>query len=108
MIAGEEMPRLRRINPRAELWDEGGPLVHLPGLIIRHGSADVKVDAILAPRSHSGYTTRLFLDRPFANRGQNWTVHQIMGATWHTMSFNNVPETLPWVAILAAHVGMLK
>lgn len=108
MSASDELARLKRINPAAELWDEGGPLVYMPGLKLRHGRGDATADALLAPRPHSGYTTRLFLDRQFADRGQNWTAHAIGGRTWHTMSFNNVPETLPWTEILANHLGQLK
>lgn len=109
MSAADELARLRRINRAAELWDEGGqPLVFLPELKLQHGSRSEVVDALLVPRAHSGYTTRLFLSRPFANRGQNWTVHQIMGRVWHAMSFNNVPASLPWNAILASHLGPLK
>jgi hypothetical protein len=72
---------LRRIYPRAELWDEGGqPLVYLPGLKVNHAGAVVAVDALLVPRTHTNYPTRLFLSRPFSNRGQNWTSHHMMGA----------------------------
>ena len=104
----QQLAALRRVNPRAELWDEGGtPLVYLPAQKIQHGAKQIVADALLAPRAHSSYSTRLFLDRVFS-RGQNWTVHQICGRAWHTMSFNNVPASLPWVEILAVHLGQLK
>ncbi len=108
MSHAEQLARLKRVNPRAELWDEGGPLVFLPGQKVRHGKSDIVLDALLAPRAHSSYTTRLFLDRPFPNRGQNWTVHTVGGRIWHTMSYNLVPETLSWTEILANHLGQLK
>jgi len=82
---------LRRINRRAEIWDEGGqPLVYLPSMPVQHNGGKVTVDGLLCPRNHASYTTRLFLSQAFPNRGQNWTAHQIMGRAWHTMSFNNV------------------
>lgn len=100
---------LRRINRRAELWEDvSGPLVFLPAMRVIHNGETVVVDGLLSPRSHSNYTTRLFLSRPFSNRGQNWTVHQIMGREWHAMSFNGVPATLPWTDILANHLGQLR
>lgn len=109
MSAAEEFARLRRISHAAELWDEGGqPLVFLPDLKLQHGKAAETVDALLVPRAHSGYTTRLFFSRPFPDRGQNWTVHSIMGRAWHAMSFNEVPASLPWNAILASHLRPLK
>jgi hypothetical protein len=109
MTQEHRLAALRRINRRVEIWDEGGqPLVFLPGMPVRHNGSEVTVDGLLSPREHSSYTTRLFLSQPFPNRGQNWTVHQIMGRAWHAMSFNNVPASLPWSEILAIHLGELK
>ena len=108
MNPSEELARLKRINPKAEMWNVGGPLVFLPRQTVRHAGQDTTVDALLAPRAHSGYSTRLFFDRPFPGRGQNWSVHQIGGRAWHAMSFNNVPDSLPWTSILATHLGQLQ
>ena len=100
---------LRRICPRAELWDESGqPLIYLPGLKVHHAGAVAAVDALLVPRLHSGYLTRLFLSRAFPTRGQNWTSHHLLGGTWHAMSWNGVPANLPWDAILANHLRPLQ
>jgi hypothetical protein len=104
-----QLATLRRINRRAELWDEGGqPLAYLPHMLVQHNGGTVTVDGLLCPRSHGSYSTRLFLSQAFPNRGQNWTVHQIMGRPWHTMSYNCVPASLPWSEILAIHLGQLK
>lgn len=104
-----QLAALRRINRGAELWDEGGqPLVYLPTMKVQHNGGTTTVDGLLCPRSHGSYTTRLFLSKSFPNRGQNWTVHQIMGRPWHTMSYNNVPASLRWAEILAIHLGQLK
>ena len=101
--------QLQRICRRAELWDDGGqPLVYLPGLKAEHVGSTTLVDCLLVPRSHGGYSTRLFLSQAFPNRGQNWTVHNIMGRTWHAMSWNFVPDTLPWDEILANHLRPLR
>ncbi len=104
-----QLAALRRINRGAELWDEGGqPLVYLPAMKVQHNGGTATVDGLLCPRSHGSYTTRLFLSRSFPDRGQNWTVHQIMGRAWHTMSYNYVPASLRWAEILAIHLGQLK
>lgn len=109
MTTDRQVAALRRINRGAELWDEGGqPLVYLPAMKVQHNGGTTTVDGLLCPRSHGGYTTRLFLSQSFPNRGQNWTVHQIMGRPWHTMSYNYVPASLPWAEILAIHLGQLK
>ena len=103
------MKTLRRVYPRAELIDEGdGPLVYLPAIKVQHGKETVVIDALLAPRLHSSYTTRLFFAQPFVNRGQNWTEHQIIGRPWHTMSYNDVPASLPWIEILANHLSQIR
>lgn len=104
-----EMRKLRRICRRAELWEDGGlPLVHLPELKVEHGGAIETVNALLAPRLHSGYSTRLFFSRAFANRGQNWTQHNILGSLWHAMSWNGVEASLAWDEILGAHLRPLR
>lgn len=104
-----EMQKMRKICPKAELWQEGGqPAVFLPGLKVKHAGTTVPVDAILMPGYHSGYTTRLFLKKPFSNRGQNWTTHTVAGTTWYAMSWNGVAASLGWEEILAAHLGPLQ
>lgn len=109
MTADQQLAALRRINRGAELWDEGGqPLVYLPAMKVQHNGGTTTVDGLLCPRSHASYTTRLFLSKAFLDRGQNWTVHHIMGRCWHAMSFNYVPASLRWTEILAIHLGQLK
>lgn len=104
-----ELRKLRRVCRRAELQEDGGqPLVHLPELLVQHAGGVEKVDALLCPRQHGGYVSRLFLSKPFPNRGQNWTTHNILGALWHAMSWNGVHPTLGWDEILGAHLRPLQ
>jgi len=104
-----ELRKLRRVCRRAELWEDGGlPLVHLPEVKVQHAGETVTVDALLSPRAHSGYPTRLFFSRAFPARGQNWSVHNIMGRSWHAMSWNGVEESLPWDEMLGAHLRPLQ
>lgn len=93
----------------AELWEEGArPYVFLPRLKVEHAGKVEPVDALLAPRGDGSYATRLYLDKPFANRGQNWRVYSILGRTWHAMSWNGVSAALPWLQILANHLRPLR
>jgi hypothetical protein len=66
------------------------------------------VDALLSPRLRNGYETRLYLSQPFPGKGQNWSTTSIKGSTWHVCSWNGVPATLPWLEIVACHLGVLK
>ncbi|WP_323744998.1 hypothetical protein [Noviherbaspirillum malthae] len=88
--------------------DSGIDYIFLPGLKIAVGDEERVLDALLCPVQHVGYTTRLFLAEPIPQRGQNWTVHNILGRTWHTWSWNNVPSSLSPMKILSAHLGALR
>ncbi|MDF2812112.1 MAG: hypothetical protein K0S56_3143 [Microvirga sp.] len=104
-----ELRKLRRICRRAELHEDGGqPLVHLPELRIQYAGGVETVDGLLCPGQHSGYSSRLFLSKPFPARGQNWTTHNILGAPWHAMSWNGVDPSLGWDEILGAHLRPLQ
>lgn len=109
MDPASELRKLRRICRRAELHEDGGqPLVHLPELRVQHAGAVEMVDGLLAPRPHGGYVSRLFLSKPFPDRGQNWTTHHLLGALWHAMSWNGVDPCLGWDEILGAHLRPLQ
>jgi len=108
MDAQAELANLQKVYPAAELWDEGGqPLAFIPGLCFRSAGGIIKTDAVLCPRRHSsaGYPTRLFLRQQVPNRGQNWSQHVIRGLSgWWSPSYDNVPPSMPWLEILAAHL----
>ena len=88
--------------------DEAGRrYIRLPALSFPCNGSVETADALLCPGEHSGYSTRLFLDRPFPHKGQNWTTHSILGRQWHTPSFNNISADLPLMAILANHLRAL-
>jgi hypothetical protein len=105
MPSAEDMAEVRLLCPEAKEMDEGGRVyVHLPDLILPEGCQPSKVEALVCLSSHSGYTTRLFLSKPLAGRGANWTEHSIFGRKWHTWSFNNVSAALRPMQVLAAHL----
>lgn len=104
-----EFKKLRKICPKAELWQEGGqPLVFLPDLKVDYAGERVTIDALLHPGPHGGYETRLFFVRPLQSRGQNWTSHNLVSRAWHAMSWNGVAASLGWEEILAAHLRPLQ
>jgi len=82
--------------------------IYLPGLRVPAGNIPEVVDGLLRPGAGpDGYTTRLFLSHAFPTKGQNWTVHHILGKTWHTFSLNNVPADAALLDILANHLRIL-
>jgi len=103
-----QIDSLRSLSPDASLIaDAGIDYIYLPKLRVKTGNDTQTVDALLCPAKHSGYTTRLFLEKPIQKRGKNWSVHSILGRTWHTWSWNNVPENLSLMQILSAHMRPL-
>ncbi len=90
---------------------EGGKeYILLPNLKFTSDGAEVVLDALLRPGEHSGYPTRLFLARAFPSKGQGagWSVHTILGRTWHSWSWNGVPSDLPLPQILLGHLWVLR
>ncbi len=82
--------------------------VFLPSLQVQVGDQTKTMDALLSVQAHSGYTTRLFLAEQIVERPVNWSQHQILGRNWWTWSWQNVPETLPWIQILLSHLRALQ
>jgi hypothetical protein len=107
----DQLVSLRAICPEAALLAEAGKeYVLLPQLKITTDNRVVQMDALLRPGEHSGYRTRLFLAQPLPGKGRGggWTAHSIFGRTWHSWSWNNVPETLPLPQLLLEHLWALR
>jgi hypothetical protein len=105
----EEFGELSTYFPGATEHDEAGKrYIHLPSLSFPSDGEVKTVVGLLCPGEHSGYPTRLFLDRPFPHKVQTWTTHSILGRQWHTPSYNGIPATLPLTAILANHLRGLR
>jgi hypothetical protein len=92
-MSDDVLADVRRVCPGASLKIEAGQnFVDLPGLKIPVGQEVVTRDALLTLHGHSGYVSRLFLSQPIQSpRAVNWTVHTVLGRTWHTPSWNHVP-----------------
>lgn len=117
MISEDQLKSLVDICPKANLVTENSTqFVYLPELKITVGDDTKTLNALLCPSVHSSgsYTTRLFLSEQITERPNigsqpaNWTVHTILGKTWHSWSWNGVSENLPLVQMLLAHLGALR
>jgi hypothetical protein len=107
---------LQLICPEARPAEEAGQaMVILPDLKVPLGAEVRTMKGLLYPGLHSGYTTRLFLseslqaERPVIGTSPaNWTTHVLLGHTWHTWSWNQVPASLPLAQMLNAHLEALR
>ena len=109
MISPEEIEELSNTYGNVRVIPEAGfEFVHLETLRFRSGEEDIEIEALMCPQMRDGYSTRLFLPRPFANKGQNWTTHQILGRTWHSWSWQNIPAEQRLAQILLGHVKALR
>ena len=101
----EEFARLKAMHEISLLLKEGGkPAALLPAFTFTAAGRAATMDLLLVPFKHSGYVTRLFFEREIPCRGRNWSQHHVVDRTWWAPSWNNVPETLPWPAMLCAHL----
>lgn len=96
---------LKRLHSDCQLLKEAGmALALLRNFAFRAGDVEQRMDLLLYPASHSGYTSRLFFERAIANRGVNWNQHRVVDRSWWAPSWQHVSATLPWPAMLAAHL----
>jgi hypothetical protein len=84
--------------------EAGRDFIFLPGLKV----CGRTVDGLLCPAELHGYTTRLLLSEQISGRGQNWKSFSIVGRTWYTPSWQNVPASLPLAQMLVAHLVMYR
>lgn len=105
-----EYASLCAISPRAALLQDG-PLtcVLLPETRLTTAAGTEVMDTVLCPMGQGSYTTRLLLDRQVATRQPiNWCQVLLLGRTWWTWSWNNIPAGQPWLQIFAEHARVLK
>ena len=108
-MPNEKLEELQRTYPTASLLTEGGyELISLPKLKIVTGGVETVYEALLCPRQHSGYDTRLFLDKQVNGRGQNWKTFVILGKTWWACSLQGIKADQSYLNILLAHLGHLQ
>ncbi|MDE0029509.1 MAG: hypothetical protein OXU42_08950 [Deltaproteobacteria bacterium] len=103
--SADEFVSLKAMHEIAVLLKEGGkPVALLPAFTFTAGGRAETMDLLLVPFEHSGYTTRLFFERKVDSHGNNWRQHRVVDRNWWAPSWNNVPATLPWSAMLCAHL----
>lgn len=101
----EEFAHVKAMKENAVLLKEGGkPVVLLPAFRFMAAGCDEKMDLLLVPFAHSGYTTRLFFERKIDGRGRNWRQHRVVDRNWWAPSWNNVAASSPWPEILCSHL----
>ncbi len=104
MAEPDVLEELRQVCPGASFKSEAGQnFVYLPHLKILIGKETIVRDALLTLQAHSGYVSRLFLSEAIPGRANNWTVHTVLGRTWHTPSWKNVAPGRP-VEMLLQHL----
>lgn len=109
-MSGEKFNALKKFYPAAQAILEGGrTIVSLPGLKVQTPNGVVELDAMLCPHEHSGYETRLFVDKQLsAPNAKNWTAHVVGGKTWWACSWREVAAGLPWIEIMANHLRAFR
>ena len=101
----ETFGHLRAMHEPAVLLSEGSKSVALlPAFSFATAGGTETMDLLLVPFKHSGYITRLFFERKIDGSGSNWNVHRVVDRNWWAPSWNHVPATLPWFAMLCAHL----
>lgn len=106
----QELEGLRGVSAQASIAPDGGVMcVVLPATRLSIPSGIEVMDTVLCPRGQGGYITRLLLARQVPQKGNlNWQTVVLLGHTWHTWSWNNIPADQPWVKIFAEHARLLR
>jgi hypothetical protein len=109
MLTPEHLREVQLVCASAKEMTEGGhTYVHMPVLRLPEGYNPREVEALLWLTSSGTYPTRLFLSQIVSGKGANWTSHVILGKTWHTWSWKDIPGSLRPAEILAAHLRGLR
>jgi hypothetical protein len=104
-----EFAKIKAMHGDAILLKEGGiALTLLPKFNFRAAGKDQQMDLLLYPAQQGGYATRLFFEQQIAGAGANWTRHRIAERDWWAPSWKDVPQTLPWTAMLCAHLRAVQ
>lgn len=108
-VRDQELSKLLEKFPNAQVQNEGGhTYIRIPRAPIKVGE-DIQIfQLLLCPSAHSGYETRLFLDRPVPGKGQNWKRFLILGETWHACSFRGVTADNCYLSILLCHLAHFR
>jgi len=105
MTEDQQIEGLRRICAGVQLMQESGQVfAFLPQLRFQAAGQRIKMDALLAPHEHSGYSSRLFLESILPTYSGAWQGQHILGRDWSTISWQGVSSDQEWTKILAQHL----
>jgi hypothetical protein len=109
MVAADALAELQQVCAGAVVHEEAGrEYVFLPQLNLPPGRAPSVIDGLLCLTEREGYPTRLFLAARYPERGANWNEYRILDRTWHSWSWNHVPNAQRPAQILAEHLRALR
>lgn len=107
----DQVEELKQICREVKRYEEGGvTYFFLPDLCLPDGCSPARLDALLCPSAHHGYTSRLFFAQVIASpQSRNWsTTARIMERNWHAISWQ-IPETnLRLAQIVALHLRAFR
>jgi len=113
-LAEEQLNALLDLCDEVSVLKDGTSVfVHMKNLRYTCGGTPLTMNALLSPQEHSGYATRLFFERKhdFAladGNPPNWQVQVVLGTTWHTWSWKDVPANQELIGIVAGHLKAFK
>lgn len=110
MSDDNELASLRDLSPQASVVRDGPvECVLLPQAHLTTAAGTVVMDTVLCPTGQGSYTTRLLLERQVTTKQTlNWCQVSLLGRTWWTWSWNNIPAGQPWLKIFAEHARLLR
>lgn len=104
----EALAEVQALCPNAaEMTEAGLSYISLPGLRVFSNGTSQTVDALLCLQQYCGYTTKLFLSQQVTGK-VGWSAYVIMGRTWYSWSWQNVPAHLRPAEILISHLRALR
>jgi len=108
-MSAEKLLEFQKTYPDGTAHSDGGcTFVSIPILKLGADGVETEYAALLCPQSHSGYLTRLFLNRQVPEKGRNWNSFPILGGTWWSCSLQGISPDQSYLSILLAHMGHLQ
>jgi len=88
--------------------DGGCDFIYVPVLKIQVGAAEQQLAVLLCPQAHTGYETRLFLEKQVPGKGANWRSYPVLGKTWWACSIRGISADQPYTSMLLAFLDHFK
>ncbi|HEY0842086.1 hypothetical protein [Methylotenera sp.] len=110
MVSEQMLTEVKKLfcNDASIMVEAGLTYIHFPSLTLPPGNTPGAIEALVCLSTRDGYNTRLFFSEPVAGKGQNWSVHSILGKAWHTCSWNYVEFSGNPTNVIAQHLRAFK